>query len=99
MRYPRILSHVFDSDSKTATLGYMVFGVASYGAFIAREPSGQHVLNADTWLICTAISTTLIGGKLVAESVLEAIQLKLNGAPKPAAPVPAVPAAQPPAAA
>lgn len=63
-RWPRILSHVFDSESKTATLGYMVFVTATTGLFHKR------IIDADTWLICVAISSTLIGGKLVGETVL-----------------------------
>jgi hypothetical protein len=64
MRVPRILSHVFDSESKTATLGYMIFITASTGLFKGR------VIDADTWLICVTISSALIGGKLVGETVL-----------------------------
>lgn len=79
MRVPRILTHVFDSDSKTATLGYMVFIVATTGLFWG------HVISADTWLICVAISSTLIGGKLVGETVLA---LKLGKEVKNAPPAP-----------
>ncbi len=64
MRLPRIVTHVLDSESKTATLGYMVFITATAGLFEA------HVISADTWLLCVAISSTLIGGKLVGETVL-----------------------------
>lgn len=68
-RWPRIVSHVLDSESKTATLGYMVFVVATTGLFHKR------IIDADSWLICVAISSTLIGGKLVGETVL-AMKLK-----------------------
>lgn len=64
MRLPRIVTHVLDSESKTATLGYMVFLTATAGLFSA------HIISADTWLMCVAISSTLIGGKLVGETVL-----------------------------
>ena len=64
MRLPRIVTHVLDSESKTATLGYMVFLTATAGMFKA------HLISSDTWLICVAISSTLIGGKLVGETVL-----------------------------
>jgi len=63
-RWPRIVTHILDSESKTATLGYMVFVVATTGLF------HKHIIDADTWLICVAISSTLIGGKLVGETVL-----------------------------
>lgn len=66
MRWPRIITHVFDSASKTATLGYMVFVVATTGLFV------EHIISADNWLICTVISSTLIGGKLVGETILAA---------------------------
>lgn len=64
MRLPRIVTHVLDSESKTATLGYMVFITATTGLFYA------HVIDADKWILCVAISSTLIGGKLVGETVL-----------------------------
>lgn len=73
MRLPRILTHIFDSESKTATLGFMVFLVATTGLFIGR------VINADTWLLCVVIASTLIGGKLVGETILAA---KLGRSPE-----------------
>lgn len=79
MRPPRILSHIFDSESKTATLGYMVFLTATTGLFYG------HIISADTWLICVAIASTLIGGKLVGETVLA---VKLGKLDKPADPEP-----------
>lgn len=82
---PRLLLHVFDSESKTATLGYMIFLTASIGLFHGR------IIDADTWLLCTAIASTLIGGKLIGETVLSARFAKT--APKetnaPAQPTPA----------
>lgn len=63
MRLPRIVTHVLDSESKTATLGYMVFLTATAGLPV-------HLITADTWLLCVAVSSTLIGGKLVGETVL-----------------------------
>lgn len=80
---PRILLHVFDSESKTATLGYMIFVVATTGLFKGR------VIDSDTWLICVVMASTLIGGKLVGETILAAKLGKL--APKeekPDAPTP-----------
>lgn len=72
MRIPRIILHVFDSESKTATLGYMVFLTATTGLFHG------HVIDADTWLLCVSISSALIGGKLVGETMLN-----MRGAKKP----------------
>lgn len=78
MRLPRIVTHVLDSESKTATLGFMVFVTATTGLFLKR------LIDADTWLLCVAISSTLIGGKLVGETVL-AVKLGKD-APKEAKP-------------
>ena len=75
MRLPRIVTHVLDSESKTATLGYMVFLTATTGLFYG------HIISADTWLICVAISSTLIGGKLMGETVL-AMKLGKNPPPE-----------------
>lgn len=78
-RWPRIVTHVLDCDSKTATLGYMVFIVATAGLFY------NHIISSDTWLICVVISSTLIGGKLVGETILAAKLGKIKDEP-PAAP-------------
>ena len=93
MRLPRIVTHIFDSESKTATLGYMIYVTASAGLFIPAPaaPSG-HIISADAWLICTAISAALIGGKLVGETVLAAKLGKLSKEALDAPPTP--PAAQ-----
>lgn len=80
MRPPRILTHIFDSESTTVTFGFMLFLVASIGCFIIHE-GAAHALNADTWLWCVVLASILIGGKLVTKSILEAIELKLGGKP------------------
>ena len=82
MRLPRIVTHVLDSESKTATLGFMVFVTATSGLFLKR------LIDADTWLLCVAISSTLIGGKLVGETVLSMKTGKTAPSDKPSAPVP-----------
>ena len=84
MRLPRIVTHVLDSESKTATLGYMVFVTASVGLFCGR------VVDADTWLLCVTVSSALIGGKLVGETVLSMRTTKpVPGNDKPNTPPPA----------
>ena len=83
MRLPRILTHVFDSESKTATLGFMIFVTSTAGLFVLHDAAGVRVISADTWLICVAISSALIGGKLVGETVLAT---KLGRLPEPPAP-------------
>lgn len=98
MRVPRLLVHIFDSESKTVSFGWWLFIVASCGAFLIRE--GQaHALNADTWLWCVVLASILVGGKLVSESILGAVEMKLSGGKpkevKPDAPSPAAPPSQP----
>lgn len=77
MRPPRILTHIFDSESTTVTYGFMLFIVASFGAFVTK------LLSPDSWLWCAVLAGILIGGKLVAKSLLEAMNLKLGGKPAP----------------
>lgn len=75
MRFPRIITHVLDSESTTVTFGFMLFIVASIAAFITK------LLSPDSWLWCVVLASILIGGKLVTKSILEAIELKLGGKP------------------
>lgn len=78
-RWPRIVTHILDHESTTVTLGYMVFLAATGGLFHKR------IIDADTWLWCVFISSLLVGGKLVSNSVLEAISMKINKTPPPKA--------------
>jgi hypothetical protein len=65
-----MVSHVFDNESKSATFGYLLYGGASYGAFIAKGPNGVgHVLGADEWLFAAAFASVLVAGKLAAETL------------------------------
>lgn len=79
-RWPRIVTHILDSESTTVTFGFMLFIVASVGAFIIHEGL-NHALTSDTWLWCVVLSSILIGGKLVTKSLLEAMELKMGGKP------------------
>lgn len=79
---PMLLIHIFDSESKTVSFGWWLFIVASCGAFLIKEGT-QHALNADTWLWCVVLASILVGGKLVSESILEAVELKLGKKPEP----------------
>lgn len=72
LRMPRIVSHVLDNESKSETLGFAVFVVASV------KPG----VTADQWLWCTVVSSILVGGKMVAKSLLEAMELKAGIKPK-----------------
>ncbi len=98
MRVPYIVTHLLDNESKTATLGFLIFGVAAVGLFVPLPGGHDHVIAANDFLLCTFIASTLIGGKLVSEHILEAIAMKL-GKPMPAAEPAAPAAAAPPAAA
>ena len=69
MRVPRILSHVFDNESKTVTFGYMLYASANYGAFLAKKAEGGHVLGADEFLFLAGFASILVGGKLAAETM------------------------------
>lgn len=80
MRIPRILTHVLDHESTTVTLGFMVFLAATGGMFYKR------IIDADTWLWCVFIASLLVGGKLVSNSLLEALQIKTGAKAPPAAP-------------
>lgn len=79
-RWPRIVTHVLDSESTTVTLGFWVFIVASLAAFLIHEGNG-HALSSDSWLWCVVLASILIGGKLVTKSLLEAMEMKLGGKP------------------
>ena len=97
MRFPRILSHIFDSESKTVSFGWWVFIVASCGAFLLKDGApAKAILDPDTWLWCVVISSTLIGGKLVGETVLQA-RLGGKSVPKEIKPDAPQPASAPPA--
>lgn len=91
-RWPRLVSHVVDSDSKTETLGFLVFFAATYGAFFVKETDGTrvvHVVTSDQWMWSNVISSILIGGRMVTRSLLEAMQLKTTGKMPAAEPEPA----------
>ena len=95
MRLPYIVTHVVDNESKTATLGFQIFYVSTVGLFVPMPgaAAAAHIVDANTWLICVAVASALIGGKLVSESVLEAISMKLGGAKSAAAPAAEAPKA------
>lgn len=76
-RWPRLVTHVLDSESTTVTLGYWVFIIASLAAFVVK------LLTPDSWLWCVVLASILVGGKLVTKSILEAMSLKLGKAPEP----------------
>lgn len=94
MRAPRILSHIFDNESKSVTFGYMLYASANYGAFVAEKAGGGHVLGADEFLFLAGFASILVGGKLAAETMGARWGLKApteTPHPNPAPPAPGAP--------
>ena len=101
-RWPRLLTHVFDNESTTISLGYLVFFAGVWGALFSREPGvnghpGAHSIPSDDLLWYVIFASILVGGKLVSNHLLEALQVKLGGG-KPADAAKEVPPNAPPAA-
>lgn len=72
---PRILGHVLDNESKTETLGFLIFFAGTVQLF--RNPLDERAGMHFFW--CVVFSSVLVGGKLVAKSVLEIVEMKLSG--------------------
>ncbi len=70
MRLPRILSHAFDSDSKTATFGWSlkIIGIVLY---LVRPDFGAERL--ERFILMAAL---LVGGKLVKELLNDQVEIK-----------------------
>lgn len=66
MRMPKIVLHIFDSESKSVAFGWALS--MSAHAFFAARPAA---FTADTWLTIQMLSAGLVGGKLLKESYLE----------------------------
>ncbi len=89
MRFPRILTHAFDSDSKTVSFGWAL-KLLSTVMYLTRPDFG-----AERWERMILIAALLVGGKLVKELLLEHAEIKaeapaaLEAAPNaPAPPAP-----------
>lgn len=82
LRLPRILSHAFDSESKTATFGWSLKLLAT-ALYFYRPDFG-----AERWERVILIAAILVGGKLVKELLNDQAALKkeVKDAPPPAAP-------------
>jgi hypothetical protein len=70
MRLPRILSHAFDSDSKTATFGWALKILAT-ALYLLRPDFG-----AERWERVILIAAILVGGKLVKELLNDQAEIK-----------------------
>lgn len=91
-RWPRAVTHVLDSESKSVGFGYQVFYAATYGAMVARKGKDLDVpvLDSDKWMWATLIASVLVAGKLGKEMLTEFLKHKY---PKEAPPdAPAAPA-------
>lgn len=73
MNLPSLLHHIFNPDSRKVGFGYQVFIWSTYGCFFTRYGlDHKPVIDADTWLLCIAISGTLIGGGTLADTFINA---------------------------
>jgi hypothetical protein len=72
---PRILAHVFDNESKSETLGFLIFFAGTVQ--VVRNPVSEAAASHFFW--CVVFSSILVGGKMVTKAVLEAAEMKLNG--------------------
>lgn len=77
MRFPRILVHAFDSDSKTATFGWSLKILATI-LYLLRADFG-----AERWERIILIAAILVGGKLVKELLNDQAEIKAKGANEP----------------
>ncbi len=74
---PKILLHVFHSDSKSVTFGWVLYITAT-----ALYVCGMPGFTVDHWQTSILIATLLIGGKVVKETILEGLERKAK-LPKP----------------
>ncbi len=65
-RWPRIVTHVLDSESKSVTFGFML-SLTATALFVAF----QEKFGADRWMTGQMAASILIGGKLMKEAFLE----------------------------
>lgn len=75
---PKLLLHLFDSDSKSVTFGYTLSFAAHYGAFVARKADGNFVLGASEWTLAQGLAAVLVAGKLGKEA-FDALLKSKNG--------------------
>lgn len=78
MRFPRLLSHAFDSDSKSVSFGWALY-LTSTACYLLNAPG----FTAERWERLVLISTFLVAGKLAKEALLESRKETPN-APAPA---------------
>lgn len=87
-RWPRAVTHVLDSESKSVGFGYQVFYAATYGAMFARKGGDVPVLDSDKWMFAVIVSSALVAGKLGKEMLDAYLKAKFPKEDKPDAPTP-----------
>lgn len=78
MRVPRLVSHVFDEESKSVTFGW-VLGIVATLLYMMHMPG----FDVNVWQTNVFVSAALVGGKMVKETILEG----KNGKSSPGGPV------------
>ena len=68
---PKLLLHVFHSDSKSVTFGWVLY-ITATALYVARMPGFE----VDIWQNAILIATLLIGGKVVKETILDGLERK-----------------------
>lgn len=91
-RWPRSITHVLDSESKSVGFGYQVFYAATYGAMFARKGGDIPVIDSDKWMFAVIVSSALVAGKLGREMYQDFLKAKFPQEGKPNAAAPASPA-------
>ena len=83
---PTILLHIFYPDSRKVGFGWWLFILSSFAAFFGHTAAGAPLLDASTWLICTAFTSGLIGGGTIMDAKHDLELAKIAAAPTPAEP-------------
>jgi len=85
---PTIILHVLYPDSRKVGFAWVLFILASFAAFFGHGSDGKPLLDASTWLICTAFASGLIGAGTIidAKHDLDMAKVAAGVAPAPAAP-------------
>ena len=68
---PKLLLHVFHSDSKSVSFGWVLYLTAT-SLYVGRMPG----FSVDIWQNAILIATLLIGGMVVKETILEGLERK-----------------------
>lgn len=72
-RWPRLVTHLFDHESTTVSLGLWTFIIASVQS--VRAPA---LYTADIWLWATGLSSILVGGVRAGKDILAFLAMKFG---------------------